>query len=62
MKCPKCNEEISYVSVYTEALRKGFLEGTSNRIGVYGTVTVLESTTGILCSKCGEDISAAIDE
>jgi len=62
MKCPKCKKEISYVCVYTEALRKGFLEGTSNRVGAYGNVRVLESTTGILCPKCGEDISTAIDE
>jgi len=62
MKCPKCKQEISYVSVYTEALRRGFLEGTSNRIGIYGIVRVLESTIiRILCPKCDEDISDTID-
>jgi len=62
MKCPKCNQEISYVVVYTDAMRKGFLEGTSNRIGVYGTATVLETITRILCSRCGEDIRFFVDE
>jgi len=61
MKCPKCKKEIERVNVYSECRQTAWLKG--NKIDTYDSVEeVLDTTTGIECPECGEDIKKYIKE
>ena len=60
MKCPKCDENIETVRVYSEAYQVSTLKGS--KIDNYGSVQELTETVAIECPICGEDIINYIEQ
>ena len=63
MICPSCNEEISYVNVYSEAHQHGYFKKGTNKIAYYGSAEILgDSTTEIECPNCYSSLMDEVED
>lgn len=59
MKCPKCNEEIETVLVFSRCSQTGYLNA-EGKIDDYSEVDEIYETESIECPECGNVIE--VDE
>jgi hypothetical protein len=60
MNCPKCNQELTKVNVYSQCVQTGTVD-PDGKITNYGALEILE-TLAIECPKCSTNITTLIEE